>query len=171
LGEIGQVLRGPALPAGEEVAQRALDAGESHTSTVPSIPSRSTRSALGGGSAGAVNGSSRTAAGAPKRAVQAPSTSVPGQRPSRLPSPKGKRRKQGHAGPTTTTPGKSPSQPEDPPVRKVGKTVQNSVEPVPVVGKPAADAVGTVVDLISPPAPPPAPAPTTTPSTTVPTGG
>jgi hypothetical protein len=162
LGEIGQVFRGPALPSGQVVAQRVpgeLGGGEGTTSTVPSIPtappSHSTRGNRGSGTSG---GS--------RRAAQAPASSVPGQRPSRLPSVKPKRRRPSGSSTTTPTPPSNPppKPPAEGPVRRVGGTVQHSVEPVPVVGPPAADAVGTVVDLISPPKTAPAPAPVATPA-------
>lgn len=50
--------------------------------------------------------------------------------------------------PAVTTPARRPN-----PLREVVRTVQGVVEPLPLLGKPVSDAVGSVADLLLPPLP------------------
>ncbi len=158
LGSVGQLLGGPEVPGGLEAALHAqANAGDD----LPTVPTRKRdRGARGRtAGAGARGGSSSTGrasaddrrAGSSGDSTQNTSTTQPTSTQS-TPPPRTTTTTQTQptTPPTTTQP--TTTQPaETNPVRQLGKTVQDIVRPLPVVGPTAADAVGTVIDLVAPP--------------------
>lgn len=150
LGRVGQLVGGPEIPS----AQTAVALGPTPASTsrgtsataLPTfvLPAAGSRSPATSGAA--TPSRPRPAGGAPKPTAQQPAAkpAVPGApTPASQPAPDA-------SSPTGSPP---PSPPSSNPLRQAGKAVQKTLTPVPVVGPVAADAVGTVIDLIAPQSP------------------
>lgn len=164
-GGLGQLVAGPELPVagsgggtarGDEAAGVArLPRGSANrdrrTSQAGSSPDRragartrgrrTTRRTDGSAGTGRVPGTtspSPSGTGTPAVTTPAaPTTREPPDRPAPVAAP---------------APTPAPTGPANP-VRVIGDAVEDVVRPLPVAGPPVADAVGTVVDLVAPPAP------------------
>jgi len=180
LGGLGQLVGGPTLPGQDPVviALGGTDGSATGASEVPAVPrdedadrgrrsgrdateptsgsrpgsARGTRGGGGGEADSSESTAGTTGGGAGPQSVRQPAGASPA--PAATPAPS-----------TGGDPAPAPAPPPDPlgdVVRGVGQTVDGLVRPLPVVGPPAADAVGTVIDLVAPPrnaAPPATPAP------------
>lgn len=147
LGSVGQLLGGPEVPNGDARAAARDD--------LPTVPARRTR--------GRDRDRARAAAPARRTATRAPARRRPsgGSAPAPTTPPQTTRPTQQTTAQTPapaptptatqTTPAPTPTTPaETNPVRQVGAAVQDVVKPLPIVGPVAADAVGTVIDLVAP---------------------
>ena len=144
LGSVGQLIGGPEVPGVSESAPESAN-------TLPTVPVRGADRATTTAPASATQraasrrraaqrrqgsgGSSRTT----QQATKGPTTT--GATPPPAPPATG----------TTPPPPPPPPAPERNPVRRIGNAVKDLVRPLPIVGPPVADAVGTVIDLIAPP--------------------
>jgi len=156
VGGLRQLAGGPTQPAPDPVA-RALGPFAPRTQGgVPAVP----RAPLT--LAASPDGSLAPRVGTQRPSQRREQGRRRGTTPPRRPSP---RRPAGStptappspAPPDTTPPQKPPPSEPDPvgdTVRSVGKAADDVVRPLPVIGPPVADAVGTVIDLVSPPKPP-----------------
>jgi len=152
LDGLGQLTRGPALP-GMSVAGAGspapLDGG------LPALPSRRRTRAATESAAPAARGASGSAprsegGGSPR--APAPS----GSSSTKVTPQTGKPTPLAPATTTTTAPPAPPPAAPRPrnPLRELVQTAQGVVTSVPLVGPPVADAVGSITDLLPPPAVP-----------------
>jgi hypothetical protein len=150
-GGLAQLTSGPEIPgvAGStSTAAAPLDGG------LPALPRSERRRAKRGGGSTPAGRTSTGTAGSPTTTPTTAPTETLTTTPTRPQRPK---RRPGRL-PTLTTPTPAPATssqttpatPADP-LRETVKTLQGVVAPLPVVGAPVADAVGTVADLILPP--------------------
>jgi len=152
LGGLGQLTRGPELP-GMSVA--GAGSAAPLDGDLPALPSRRRARAASRPApvdAGGESGSApRTAGGgSPRAPLPSGSGSTKVTPQTGTPTPL--------APATTTAPPPSASPPASPtprnPLRELVQTVQGVVTAVPLVGPPVADAVGSITDLLPPPAVP-----------------
>ncbi|CAA9505292.1 MAG: hypothetical protein AVDCRST_MAG53-2377 [uncultured Solirubrobacteraceae bacterium] len=151
---LGQVLGGPQVPGPEAGDPGVVRVAQADGGDVPAIPARASgRSVASGGRraarpAPAARRSTRRegGGGAGPPAAGAPAVRPPATPPASLPAVPGE-------APAATPPPASPTPPPARnPVRELTETVDRTVRPIlPPVGPTAADAIGTVVDLLVPP--------------------
>jgi hypothetical protein len=148
LGSLGQLVGGPALPTNAGARAPAPARPAARLPVVPAAAAVAPTPAAAGvgvhGGGGVTSGRPPVARIRPARpGAPRPATSV-GVRPSGASSP----------GPSSGSgagaPSRPPSQPSPGPIHRLAQPVEQSVTPVPVVGPPAADAVGSVVNLVEP---------------------
>jgi len=149
LGSVGQLIGGPEVPGA------IGDAPASPDGALPTVPARrgergsvDTRAAVTRRQAAARRRaaerrrSGRDGASRDGQVQVTPQTTTPATTPPPPPPP---------ASGAPPPPPPPPPAPERNPVRRIGNAVQDLVRPVPIVGPPVADAVGTVIDLVAPP--------------------
>lgn len=143
LGSVGQLVGGPEVPGAEQRAAAPVRQDEE----LPAVPARTRRARQ--------SERRTTAARTPAPTTTTRRSTTPRRRtPSRPVATKGPSTSRPTTTPTVTappTPTPAPTTPtETNPIRQVGGAVQKLVEPLPVVGPVASDAVGTVIDLLAP---------------------
>ena len=152
-GGLAQLTRGPELPGvwGQQARKAApLDAG------LPNLPRGTATTALRAATGTTRATGRRTSTRRThKVTTTAPTTVTPTQTPL---TPTTTEQTPGPTTPTTTTPPAvvptTPAPTTRPnPLRELVRTVQGVVTTLPAIGKPVADAVGSVADLILPPLP------------------
>jgi hypothetical protein len=152
-GGLAQLTSGPEIPGvagGTSTTAAPLDGG------LPALPRSDRRRTTRHGRAAPASSPSKTATDSPGTTTP---TTAPTETVTTTPTrPNGPPRRPGRL-PTLTTPATpapatssqtTPATTPDP-LREAVKTLQGVVAPLPVLGDPVADAVGTVADLILPP--------------------
>lgn len=145
LGSLRQLVAGPSLPV---PTSAATPVAARHVPRLPVVPV--SRAVAGGAPAPAA----AVAAHPPSSASGANRVPAPAPTPVHLPvalhrpAPHGPRPSSSSGGQRPSSPSPPPRQPDT--VHQVAGAVQRAVAPAPVVGPPAADAVGTVVNLVDP---------------------
>lgn len=152
LDGLRQLMGGPTLPASDPVARALAPSGPRSPGGVPAVPQVLPAAARAADRASAPGSGTRRSA-TPKarrrRSATTPSRPVTRRPVTSNPTPTVVPPQQP---PPTTPPPREPD-PVGDVVRGVGETADSVVRPLPVVGPPVADAVGTVIDLVAPPEP------------------
>jgi hypothetical protein len=148
LGSVGQLIGGPGVPG--DAQQQAAAASDKALPTVPlrHSASRPARAAQRSAPRTATTHKRTPASGhkpatGPAITTQPPTTQTPPPPPPPVTTTT--------TASQTTTPTPAPPPTETNPIRRLGKVVQAVVKPLPIVGPVAADAVGSIIDLIAPP--------------------
>jgi hypothetical protein len=157
VGGLRQLLGGPTLPASDPVARALSPTRQGAQGGVPAVP-RALPVAVAAAPARTPASSRRRTSGGSRPTTRRRTSSSP----SRTVGPTPAATTPTAAAPTPTTPAPSnptptPTPTPSPPdpvgdvVRGVGQVADDVVRPLPVVGPPVADAVGTVIELVAPP--------------------
>ncbi len=144
LGSVGQLIGGPGVPG----VRAQVPSGER---ALPTVPRRTTREETTAGRSATARRAAAERRRAQRRGSRDSTDSSRGSsgRTQTAPPPP-------PPPPEQTTPPPPPPPPAAPapprnPVRQLGEAVQDLVRPIPIVGPPVSDAVGTVIDLVAPP--------------------
>lgn len=156
VGGLGQLAAGPTLPGADPVARALGPSGPSAPGGVPAVPRSPTTETLARDERPTSPPARRRTDGAPRREGDRDRTPAPRPEPTDDgPDPPVATTPPPAAPPTPAPPsGGAPTPPGNPVtdlVRGVGDVADAAVRPLPAVGPPVADAVGTVIDLVAGP--------------------